>query len=151
PLRGPRRPPHPGRLRRARRPGRPAPAQRRGGSPGSPGLGARRRAVEPVGAGARAPWAKAQPVRRTAFLVAIAALALVAAPSGALAARLPGTTCHCDGVRALAFRNPPIRGADVLDAQLLLRYLGLMRAKATGTYGRHTTVSVRRFQRLHRL
>src|SRR5207248_2380004 len=38
-----------------------------------------------------------------------------------------------------------------LDAQLVLRYLGLMRAKATGTYGRRTTASVRAFQRLHRL
>jgi peptidoglycan hydrolase-like protein with peptidoglycan-binding domain len=85
-------------------------------------------------------------IRLLALALVVPALVL-AAP--AAAAR--GPTCACDAVRVLKVKRPAMRGADVLDAQLLLRYVGLLSKRPTGRYGVPTASAVRRFQRLHRL
>jgi peptidoglycan hydrolase-like protein with peptidoglycan-binding domain len=81
-------------------------------------------------------------VRRLVAIVAVLALGLAAAGA------LPGVAA---AQRVLVVRHPPMRGADVLDAQLYLRYLGLLRVRASGTYGPRSAAAVRRFQRLHRM
>jgi peptidoglycan hydrolase-like protein with peptidoglycan-binding domain len=85
---------------------------------------------------------------RRAALLAVLVLAVLAAP--ALGAQR-GPSCDCDGRRVLKLERPLMRGPDVLDAQLLLRYLGILRRDERGRYGKRTVVAVRRFQRLHKL
>ncbi len=89
-------------------------------------------------------------MRRCALVaLVLIALAPVAAAPAAGAAR--GPACACDGTRILKLARPQLRGADVLDAQLLLRYVGVYAHHPAGRYDRPTALAVRRFQRLHGL